>query len=710
MKFKKRRLMSLISRNQKGQVALFVALIFQLLFLFFAMVINVGLLVHHKINLQNSVDLAAYYGAMKQAEMLNAMAHVNYQIRQSWKLVTWRYRVIGTGGIRNERKKANVFECGSDCANGTILGQLDIEGLHPDNQVKDYLEVPSFCATYAPFAPTGKEENLCKFEYENGTSIQLFNIPDVKASFINLASITRQFTQRAKEVAINRCKFVGPYNYSVLANMVAAFNFDQLARRLLIAKMAKGLSLADDDFYDLNGDSAKLGIENTLKNNLTDANRETLQYEVLNGLRQGDCFGSPAGEFDAPAWLSEVPFYPPFIYSDSECVNGGSGVGSVGTRPKRLDQNPTDLPNYRAEFRTNEINAIKPFMGLPDKPFQYTMGYEKNPWCMAYVGVKAVTKPKIPFAPATFELRARGFAKPFGGRFGPWFFSVWPSTSNKSMGGNDNRVDELIPPRLDDPTKITNVRTDLKSANYSRFVGDKLGLMSLRPWGQYVQAVHKSQPLHLDDWDHLFQPPAQNRSRDVLAWNEEQNSKPPIREVEAAAIAPDQFDITYYSIDPNFYENYFQKIERGQLLQKIGYNWPMRSDIGSRFESPERDLEKFSVKDQIEIVKRFPADKIDFDQKVTQAVKDPFHLLTSWVSEDLLNYKDVPEKYFGKCLRKVADISQSQRSPYPGDCVLGGRTGYSVKTISMDYLQSQLELGGAAAGKGKIKNAPDPSW
>ncbi len=36
-----------------------VAIIFQVLFIFFAMVINVGLLIHDKINLQNSADIAA---------------------------------------------------------------------------------------------------------------------------------------------------------------------------------------------------------------------------------------------------------------------------------------------------------------------------------------------------------------------------------------------------------------------------------------------------------------------------------------------------------------------------------------------------------------------------------------------------------------------------------------------------------------------------
>ena len=86
-------------RTATGQMAIFAILIFQSLFFLFAMSLNVALVVHDKINLQNSADLAAYYGAMKQAEMMNAIAHINYQIRQSWKLLAWRYRVLLRAGI-----------------------------------------------------------------------------------------------------------------------------------------------------------------------------------------------------------------------------------------------------------------------------------------------------------------------------------------------------------------------------------------------------------------------------------------------------------------------------------------------------------------------------------------------------------------------------------------------------------------------------------
>ena len=86
----------MLLKNIRGQIAIFVVLIFQVLFILFAMTINIALVVHDKINFQNSLDLAAYYGAKQQAEVLNAMAHINYQMRQNWKLLAWRYRILGT--------------------------------------------------------------------------------------------------------------------------------------------------------------------------------------------------------------------------------------------------------------------------------------------------------------------------------------------------------------------------------------------------------------------------------------------------------------------------------------------------------------------------------------------------------------------------------------------------------------------------------------
>jgi hypothetical protein len=64
------------------------------------------------------------------------------------------------------------------------------------------------------------------------------------------------------------------------------------------------------------------------------------------------------------------------------------------------------------------------------------------------------------------------------------------------------------------------------------------------------------------------------------------------------------------------------------------------------------------------------------------------------------------ETRFGKCLK--APVKNGNDSvPTSGDCVVGGRTGYSVKMVSSEYLNSgDLDLGGENTGPGKIINPP----
>ncbi|MBI2026921.1 MAG: hypothetical protein HYS98_03825 [Deltaproteobacteria bacterium] len=71
--------------KQSGQVAILVLIIFTFLFLLFAMVINVGMTVHHKINLQNAADMAAYAGAAEQARILTTIGWKNFELRKNLK-------------------------------------------------------------------------------------------------------------------------------------------------------------------------------------------------------------------------------------------------------------------------------------------------------------------------------------------------------------------------------------------------------------------------------------------------------------------------------------------------------------------------------------------------------------------------------------------------------------------------------------------------
>ncbi len=78
-------------KKKTGQIAVLLALSFGLLTLLVAMVVNIGFLVAAKINLQNSVDMAAYAGAAQQARYLTEIGKWNYEMRRNYKAMVFDY-------------------------------------------------------------------------------------------------------------------------------------------------------------------------------------------------------------------------------------------------------------------------------------------------------------------------------------------------------------------------------------------------------------------------------------------------------------------------------------------------------------------------------------------------------------------------------------------------------------------------------------------
>lgn len=724
-------------KNRKGQVALFIALAFQILFLFFAMVINVGLLVHHKINLQNSVDLAAYYGAMKQAENLNAIGHINYQIRQSWKLLAWRYRMLGTAGefFAHPYQKQGPNR-------KTIDTNLAIEDfLHTDENFKNWQIAPPFCISYMPFKEVPTGENTCRSIARQtptvlwGTPPFLSNLSGITGNVINVSNVLRN-------LAIDRCRNMGTMNFLMLAKFVVSFNLDQRDRMEFIAALSRATSLSQENFFDLDGYSVKDGIEKTLLNNLTAANRESLMtegsgsFKVFNSLGSADCNAEGLAEGQPAKWLQAVRIAPGFKYVDTQC-NQQDVVPII----KNLTNAPQDLPMYYSQVGEEQnVNELAQFIGFRQNindNFNFSIGVEKNPWCMAYVGVSAEAKPKIPFSPfGAVTLKARAFYKPFGGRIGPWYFKQWLRGPNtRSTGSLNERTDLNLPPRITDISQFSNVTADvanseLRGANYSRYIGDNFGLKSLKMIGYYGQAI-----FNLDDgWrNDAVQPPPdtpyvgnsapayghwselpfefnkQNGSGDMLAWDNPNQTPSTMRLLEMAAIMPDNFDMTYYSIEPDFYHNYYLKILNGYLQGPgKGITRPFRPDLGYRRTHP--DYAKFSVKNLYEKVKD-PFDPVNtkelINKQFTYITEKWEHLLTGWAPISLKDYS-LDSNKFGKCITlPVGEAENDPKPPTSGNCVYGGSSGYSVKMISTGYLRSnELKLGGENSSPGSILNPP----
>lgn len=704
-------------------MAIFFALIFQVLFVLFAMIVNVGLLVHHKINLQNSADLAAYYGAMKQAEMMNAMAHINYQIRQSWKLLAWRYRVLGTGGYE---PGTQPYLSASNQLRLNDAFEMPVESM-PANEQEAW-RAPVFCVYYQPFRQN-KGQNTCKGALRpDANRITLFKAPPVIAGFLGITGLARSIAQDSLEQIQIASDDAGEFNWTMLARFVVGFNLDQADRKLALIQLARGLSKSPEDFNELNGQSVKVGLLNTLKKNLTIPNRESLrddQVKIINGLGHERCSAASVSQFDPPKWLSEVKIAPAFFTLDQ--IAGDSSI-NFGI----LNLSRDSLPRVQNKF-TDEIAILKDYVDPLAPPYNSSLGYEKNPWCMAYVGVVATTAPKIPFSPlGEIKMTAIAFAKPFGGRMGPWYNKIWDPSSPKSNRGD--RTDELVPTRVDDPSSIPEPRDFTRIPNYARFPGDQLGLISRNTLGrfhrlfydlnqgfntrngQFARAQPPGPPPTPTDtspdfnyWSHVHKPYPQNLKFDTLSWDSNNNFAPRQRELELLAIAPDLFDITYYSIEPDFYNNYYKTIKQEYLRANTGFQpQQFRPDHGGQVNSTA-DMEAYNVKKQIEKVAQY-AQALEIDpvgsggaaQGLTYLVKDVNHLLTGWTGTHSRNFDLDPEK-FGKC--KLASLPGT---PAPGLCVDGGRTGYSVKLVSYDYLHSQdLQLGGEGGTQGPILNPPN---
>jgi hypothetical protein len=715
-------------RNQKGQVALFVALIFQVLFVFFAMIVNVGLLVHHKINLQNSVDLAAYYGAMRQAEMMNAIGHVNYQIRQSWKLLTYRMQAFGTAGAVN----TNPYKPGPP---EQFINVSDIA----------HEEDTAFCSAYSPVTTVNSTENYC--QSPGGITIPLPGVPVLGPAniFVTFQGAIAAAATALKNAAVKSCSSSMGGNIRQVAEFIGTYKIDARNRKRLLIGLANELSAEEPN--DIDAASIKEGVFKTLYKNLTRQNQDSLKskfrmdgsgsgspqanFKFVNSLSLPGC-GNEGGPDAPPKWLAEKFVFPVQRAVDANCT----AAGSIQLRGENINIDPSAPPSANLiqllAGDTRKAQEIMSFVYEAESAdpklqlYRTTAGFEKNPWCLAYIGVSATTTPKIPFTPlGDVTMKATAYAKPFGGRIGPWYSKFWDpdAATSRETTAQADMVDKILPIRVKpdqpittfDPTTLTSEHR--LTMNSSRYVGDQIGFLSKMTMGEFQKAIYKNQSISQgglgidlnwfgsgmqEDWD------TKSGNGDPLAWNEINNSAPQIRTTEIAAVAPDQFDTTFYSIDPDFYNNYLSRIEAGYNGK---FQFLLRGDLGSRMQG-SIDEKRFSIRNQIETLKASSPNSVDWNGKLTYYLNEFAQVLTGWQQTTPDNYA-LDQTRFGKC-EPGAEVQQSEDPKFytMGSCKAGGRTGYSVKLVDGKFLSNvvngstkEYELGGPGVF-GSVKNPP----
>lgn len=705
-------------RNEKGQVALFIALIFQVLFVFFAMMINVGLLVHHKINLQNSVDLAAYYAASKQAETLNAMAHVNYQMRQSWKLLNFRVKQLGSFGAQD----------GTYFYPGKLPGDNNVPDDKPTNLV------PGFCIDYPWFKSVGDDTSYCNqsgnkskaagdiltITHPTAPVSSNYKLDQVAVLDKGIVNFFQRIDEAFKKVAgalADQCEFAVGVNYFALARFIWGYKQDISTRKRLFLSLAENMSASDP--IDLDGATYSTGISKTIIKNLTYENKASLQsVQFYNSLSDPSCANPvpPAAMgYSAPAWVSEINIYPQFFPELGVCSSQMTELSLV-----RFDSPDSDPRIAQAVASpTNPFQQINAWLdiyaheNLTNKTYYNTsLGFEKNPNCMAYVGVQAQAQPNIPFSPfGAITIKAVAYAKPFGGTIGPWFAGHWTGgdhtgeTPPTGYPMNVKRwvVGSAIPNDSPDASKSVEI-------DYPRYTGDTVGAKSLRmqyAFGKTISTLFPKTPsqnrMDLSWWDTLLNQNYKiedlNGDGDALAYSDTDPRAKLMRNLEISVVAPDEYDIANYSIEPDFYNNYLMRMTNNgsnrapSWLKQLEGQYPIRGDLGAR--ANDGTLKSFSVKDQIQTLV-----SSEFNKYVGSGGPLNFYVQnnSSYNAETLTGFKNWvsgsspvdPTTYFGKCAKAVG--SSDAFSATTGNCIAGGRVGYSVKLVDYDIVSGNKQI------------------
>lgn len=182
------------SLNEKGQVSIFLGMSLLVVVTFIAFIVNVGLFVKAKINLQNAVDAAAFAGAATQARQLTNMGHLNWELRNTYKEWMLKYYVFGNIGLDAIENPDGVDNHPNSCNGGFALNLGNTMNFrlrqfrgsncqHHDPNIYDRYNVPSICIHY------GSSNNICEIVSLPGlprfNTVGLPSISEQHESFLN---------------------------------------------------------------------------------------------------------------------------------------------------------------------------------------------------------------------------------------------------------------------------------------------------------------------------------------------------------------------------------------------------------------------------------------------------------------------------------------------------------------------------------------------
>ncbi len=557
--------------RSKGLLSIFGILFILGSLTIFGMVMGVGLMVHHKINVQNSVDIGAMYAAQRQAETLSVLSHLNYQLRQNYKLFSYRYNVLGNiGAYQNPggatanmdligiaRPRSVPSKNKTVCPNtlsGCSTGAFDpspITDCHQGHsrRVGGGGGCPfAFCVWHPYFDIPGKNgtDNVCQ------RVDQPYDLPPLAGGSTYGARFANAEVSNRISSIRDSCRYSGYVNWMVASTTYLSFYEEQKKRKEFIKKYFNEIISKK---RELGGAYIDVGVKNTITKNFTYPVYES--YRSRNGIIYTKT--SNEGNFDE--YFEWITINPPdldlFYVQDRGRNNSQSACEreiktifeiceaqtcSSGTSCN-LIQRHTDNSN------SNICDGLKTIKNEP-----VVVGFMKKQntqnffYIQIFLHINYKSAIFFPFR-EPISLVAEAYSKPFGSSFGPYKNALLPTippTSRYPVYSLSFERDDDNYGLLDGQRqyyfnklirKIVNVNGGAKDAGLSL---------------QNYQQLHGLHDVNNNNSTSAMVLPYEDGSSNNYVLKKDKIFTLPARVLEEIAIAPDEYDLNHYAILPNY--------------------------------------------------------------------------------------------------------------------------------------------------------------
>ncbi|MGE4232723.1 MAG: TadE/TadG family type IV pilus assembly protein [Bacteriovoracia bacterium] len=391
-------------KNNKGQISVLIVLSLIPMFTLFAFVVNLGMMVHAKISLQNAADLAAYAGAATQARQLTHIAHLNYMMRQAYKKFLFKYYVIGSRSLRCFPRSDE-----SDCINngGTPKGDnQDFDWLNPGGS---FPNVPVVCISLNP------ESNSCQL----AAAVPLVQTPNC-FPLDPICGTLAQSTEQIRKIQQTSCGANSALNEELLALWLYATDRDNpLNSQVNLKGLIQDIGLVTEEVLLLER------IE-TVRSQYINSAPQTVTQSSINSLRSVP---------DQAKTERSILAFETAIGNLNESVFNPSGVVMQELQPKDMLTLETirtgdkGNPGFQAAYAkldgTSKDECKLSVLSIGANP---PVGVKvTNPGLNVFYAVRLTAKAKLLFNPFPFggnpddgvEMTAYAAAAPFGSRIGP---------------------------------------------------------------------------------------------------------------------------------------------------------------------------------------------------------------------------------------------------------------------------------------------------